>query len=120
MFVSVAQPAPGASGCATRRWGGYLSFVAAGNAAGPAATAAGPGSLYGLHQLLLLSLYLSPYSMDYSTDDSSPSETSFTVCEDPIPPKLDKKKSCCLARGKSAGQSANELAPAFLERQFFF
>ena len=120
VFVSVAQPAPGASGCATRRGGGHLSFVVAGNAAGLTATAAGPGSFYGPHQLRLLSLYLSLHSVDYSTDHSSPSETSFTVCEDPIPPKLDKKKNCCLARGKSAGQSANELAPAFLERQIFF
>ena len=118
--MAVAQPGPGASGCATRRGGGHLSFVVAGNAAGLTATAAGPGSFYGPHQLRLLSLYLSLHSVDYSTDHSSPSETSYTVCEDPIPPKLDKKKSCCLARGKSAGQSANELAPAFLERQFFF
>ena len=115
----MAQPAPGASGFATRRGGVHLSFVAAGNAAGPSATATGPGSHCGPHQLRLLSLYLSLHSVDYSTDHSSPSETSYTVCEDPIPPKLDKKKSCCLARGKSAGQSANELAPAFSERQKF-
>ena len=117
--MSVAQPAPSASGCATRRGGGHLSFVVAGNAAGLTATAAGPGSFYGPHQLRLLSLYLSLHSVDYSTDHSSPSETSFTIREDPIPPKLDEKISCCLARGKSAGQSANELAPAFLERLFF-
>ena len=38
-------------------WGGHLSFVAAGNAAGPTATAAGPGSHYGPHQHLILSLF---------------------------------------------------------------
>ena len=105
VFVSVAQPAPGASGCATRRGGGHLSFVVAGNAAGLTATAAGPGSFYGPHQLRLLSLFLSLHSVDYSTDHSSPSETSFTVCEDPIPPKLDKRK---VAAWPAANQQASQ------------
>ena len=100
--------------------GGHLSFVAASNAAGPTATAAGPGSHYGPHQLQLLSLYLSLYSTDYLTDHSSPSETSLKVCED-LPSKLDTESCCAGLRNKFSRPVSKRVSSCFLrETKFSF
>ena len=98
--------------------GGHLSFVAASNAAGPTATAAGPGSLCGPHQLQLLSLYLSLYSTDYLTDHSSPSETSLTVRED-LPSKLDTESCGAGLRSKFSRPVSKRVSSCFLRETFF-